>query len=118
MIRFRKEHRVLRANVNDGACGFPDVSYHGVTPWQSEFKRDDRYVGVMFTGWERETGPQVVYVASNAYWGELEVELPQLPLSMKWELQVDTWNEEQQTWPQHGSRFRIGPRSVKVFVAR
>ena len=117
MIRFRKEHRVLRANLNDGACGFPDVSFHGTSPWREQFGRDERYVGVMFAGWERESGPQVVYVASNAYWGELEVELPQLPASMAWEQAVNTWEEEQQVWPQYGNRFRIGPRSVKVFVA-
>ena len=118
MIRFRKEHRVLRTGLNDGACGFPDVSFHGITPWKGCFEPHDRYMGVMFAGWEREGGPQVIYVASNAYWGELEVELPQLPASMCWELEVDTWNEEQRTWPQYGSRFLIGPRSVKVFVAK
>ena len=118
MIRFRREHRVLRANMNNGACGFPDVSLHGTTPWREEFGRHERYVGVMFAGWERESGPQVVYVASNAYWGELEAELPQLPSSMSWELCVNTCDEVQHTWPQHGNRFFIGPRSVKVFVAR
>ena len=118
MIRFRREYRVLRASLNGGACGFPDVSVHGAVPWQARFERYDRYVGVMFSGWERDSGPQVVYVGSNAYWEELEAELPQLPASMSWELRVDTWNEEQKTWPQHGNRFRIGPRSVKVFVAR
>ena len=40
---------------------------------------EERYVGVLFAGWERETGPQVIYVASNAYWEELQVELPQIP---------------------------------------
>ena len=118
MIRFRMEYRVLRATLSDGACGFPDVSIHGTSPWKERFERHDRYVGVMFAGWERKTGPQIIYVASNAYWNELEAELPQLPSSMSWELRVDTWNEEQRTWPQYGNRFQIGPRSVKVFVAR
>ena len=26
MIQFRKDHRVLRSNVSDGACGLPDIA--------------------------------------------------------------------------------------------
>ena len=118
MIRFRKAHRVLRANTNNGACGFPDVSFHGTSPWKEEFGGHDHYVGVMFAGWERESGPQVVYVASNAYWCELEAELPQLPASMSWHLVVSTWQEEQGAYLQRGNRFTIGPRSVLVFEAK
>ncbi len=118
MIRFRKAHRVLRANTNNGACGFPDVSFHGTAPWKEEFGGHDHYVGVMFAGWERETGPQIVYVASNAYWCELEAELPQLPASMSWHLVVSTWQEEQGAYLQRGNRFTIGPRSVLVFEAK
>ncbi len=118
LIRFRKEHRVLRANVSRGACGFPDVSFHGVAPGQGSFGPEDRYVGVMFAGWERETGPQLVYVASNAYWEELEAELPQLPAAMSWRLVVSTWQEEQGVYPQNGNAFTIGPRSVLVFEAK
>ena len=118
MIRFRKAHRVLRANTNNGACGFPDVSFHGTAPWKEEFGGHDHYVGGMFAGWERESGPQVVYVASNAYWCELEAELPQLPASMSWHLVVSTWQEEQGAYLQRGNRFTIGPRSVLVFEAK
>ena len=120
MIRFRKEHRVLRANVSDGACGLPDVSFHGVEPWREHFEDYDRYVGVMFAGWERKTGPQVVYVASNAYWEELRVSLPQLPASMCWELAVDTFEEEPLP-PRKlttGMSVTVRPRSVMVLVGR
>ena len=118
LIRFRKEHRVLRTNVSGGACGFPDVSFHGVAPGQGGFGPEDRYVGVLFAGWERESGPQLVYVASNAYWEELRAELPQLPAAMSWRLVVSTWQEEQGIYPQNGSAFTIGPRSVLVFEAK
>ena len=61
MIRFRKEHRVLRTSLSGGACGFPDVSFHGVEPWHDGFFEDhERYVGVMFAGAQRSTGPQIV----------------------------------------------------------
>ena len=119
MIRFRKEHRVVRTNLSNGACGFPDVSFHGVEPWCGGFfESHERYVGVMFAGAQRSTGPQVVYVASNAWWEDLEVTLPELPASMYWELAADTWEEEQPSRRAVEDRFTIRPRSVMVFVAR
>jgi len=119
MIRFRKEHRVVRAQTGDGSCGFPDVSFHGVTPWRDRpFDGYDRYVGVMFSGWERDAGPQVVYVASNAWWEELSVTLPQLPASMGWHRAVDTWQAEQSEIPVSGLQISVRPRSVMVFVGK
>ncbi len=118
MIRFRQSHKVLRKDMSGGACGFPDVSFHSVAPWNDRFEPHDRYMGVMFAGAERNVGPQVVYVASNAYWEELNAALPQLPASMHWELEVNTWEEEQHTYRMEGSCFTIGPRSVMVFVAK
>ena len=119
MIHFRKAHHILRSNLSNGACGFPDVSFYGVTPWPREsFQSDEHYVGVLFAGWERRTGPQLVYVASNAYWEPLEAELPALPSSMNWELAADTWVERQQPRPLAGNRIQIRPRSVMIFVGR
>ena len=118
MIRFRKEHRVLRRDMSGGACGFPDVSFHGVSPWKAQFDSHDHYVGVMFAGAERNVGPQIVYVASNSYWEELHTTLPQLPASMRWECVVNTWDEEQHSWFVNGSGFTIGPRTVMVFQAK
>ncbi|MCI9155352.1 MAG: glycogen debranching protein GlgX [Lawsonibacter sp.] len=119
MIRFRKEHRVVRASTGDGAHGFPEVSFHGVDPWRDRpFDQQDRYVGVMFSGWERDSGTQIVYVASNAWWENLEVRLPQLPATMYWEKAVDTWQAEQSPAPISGNQVTIRGRSVMVFVAR
>ena len=118
MIRFRMEHRILRTNLSDGACGFPDVSFHGVEPWRDAFEDYDRYVGILFAGSERNTGPQVIYVASNAYWEPLDVTLPELPASMCWELAVDTWEAAQPPCRSVGGCFSIQPRSVMVFIGR
>ena len=117
MIAFRKAHRVLRADLSGGVMGFPDVSFHGVTPWKNDgFTADEHYVGVMFAGYERDSGAEVVYVASNAYWGELDVTLPELPLSMHWEMVCSTWQSEQHPQRFESRSFRIGPRSVIVFL--
>ncbi|MCI8995690.1 MAG: glycogen debranching protein GlgX [Lachnospiraceae bacterium] len=118
MIRLRKEYRVLRANVSGGACGFPDVSFHGVEPWKGSFGDSDRYVGVLFAGQEKGMRPQLVYVASNAYWEELLVKLPPLPGGMGWECAADTWEEGRKPWRAKQNEIRIRPRSVMVFVGR
>ncbi len=119
MIRFRKAHRVLRSSSEGGACGFPDVSFHGVTPWHDEsFGDHEKYIGVMFAGWDRNTGPEVIYVASNAWWEDLEITLPELPISMFWTLAVDTWEAEQRPVPLSCQNITVRARSVVVLVGR
>ncbi len=119
MIALRKENRLLRANLSAGACGFPDVSFHGVTPGHiGPFAAHEHYVGVMFAGWEREKGPQLIYVASNAWWEELEITLPALPAPMSWTIMADTWTAEQHPRPHGGGALRIHGRSVMVLSAR
>ena len=119
MIRFRKAHRVLRRSSEDGACGFPDISIHGVTPWHnSPFEDHEKYIGVMFAGWERDPGAEVVYVASNAWWADLEVTLPELPASMFWTLAADTWETEQHPRALSGQQITVRARSVVVLVGR
>ena len=118
MIQFRKSHRILRADLSGGAWGHPDISFHGVTPGHAqEFEPHEHYVGVLFAGTERDRS-DLVYVAANAWWEELEVKLPGLPQDRNWTLAVSTWEETPFTpFPWNGSKFTIGPRSVMVFTA-
>lgn len=118
MIRFRKSHRVLRTNLSGGTWGHPDVSFHGVTPGHAKtFESHERYVGVLFAGTDKGKN-DLVYVAANAWWEELEVRLPNLPQNRNWTLAVSSWEETPFTpFPWNGSRFTIGPRSVMVFTA-
>ncbi len=118
MIALRKRYKILRTNLSEGYYSFPDVSFHGVKPWHGQFQDYEHYVGVLFAGQEAGGEPQVVYVASNAWWEPLEVELPDLPSRMCWELAADTWEAEQRPQILNGLHFSIGPRSVKVFAAR
>lgn len=119
MIRFRKTHRVVRSSSEGGACGFPDISFHGITPGHDgPFEDHEKYLGVMFAGWDRSTGPEVVYVASNAWWEDLEVTLPELPVSMFWTLAVDTWAAEQHPVPLSDQHITVRGRSVAVLVGR
>ncbi len=121
MIRFRKEHRVLRVNMSDGACGYPDVSFHGVTPQIEQFEFYDRYLGVMFAGKAAHEKPDIVYIASNAYWETLEAKLPELPPPLRWQIAADTWEsgDQKRKWPEvQNNRIQIQPRSVIVLTTR
>jgi len=117
MIRIRKENRVLRSNLSDGCWGHPDVSFYGVNGPQEGFGGHERFVGILYTGGERGVGPKAVYVASNAWWEDLYVPLPELPPSACWYLAADTWEERvsDKLIPTTGG-FIIRPRSVMVFV--
>ncbi len=117
MIRLRKENRVLRSNLSDGCWGHPDVSFYGVNGPQEGFGGHERFVGILYTGGERGVGPKAVYVASNAWWEDLYVRLPELPPSACWYLTADTWEERVsgKLIPTTGG-FIIRPRSVMVFV--
>lgn len=121
MIQFRKDHRILRANISDGACGFPDVSFHGVKPWRGQFAPHERYVGVLFAGQEEKKAPEIIYIASNAYWESLEILLPELPDSMVWEVVADTWEDDGEVFSQKRVLkkipFILYERSVMVLKA-
>ena len=110
---------MLRRNVSGGTCGFPDISFHGEKPWRGQFAAHERYVGVMFAGREEGKEPDIVYVASNSYWEEIAVLLPELPETMTWELAADTWEASRQEGGSlKDNRFRIHPRTVMVWVGK
>jgi len=105
MIAFRKEHEVIRRNTGSCSCGFPDVSFHGVQPWNPDFGPDSRVIGVMFAGRSAagcgisgcglsEGDPagcdDIVMVLINAHWEEHHIKLPRLPEHLRWSLIVDT----------------------------
>lgn len=117
MIRFRKEHPVLRQNLSDGVFQFPDVSFHGVTPWSLGYEDYDHYIGVMFAGQKKKRLPEILYIAANCYWGEVEVVLPPLPEGFRWVCTVNTWEYSQRTAEVKGESIHIPPRTVMVLEA-
>lgn len=118
MIAFRKKHEILRKNMSNGVLGFPDISFHTALPWSDEFNSYDRYVGVMFAGKDTDDRADIVYIASNSYWEELQITLPQLPEHMVWKLKVNTFQAEQGIEEKaFKDVFTISPRTVMVFCA-
>ncbi len=118
MIQFRKSHEIIRHKCASCSIGFPDISYHGVTPWIEEFSYIDKYIGIMFAGkGTDQPEDDIIYLAINAYWEGLEITLPELPMGMSWYIVCNTYLEEQKKI-RAGKTILAGERSVLVLIAQ
>ncbi len=115
-IAFRKAHPVLRVHLGQCGFGFPETSFHGVTPWRDYFEPFDHYLGVMFAGKTSEGRDDVVYVAINSYWEDLWIELPRLPEGHLWKVALDTWDEPMKEGTIVGDGFLCKARSAVTLV--
>ena len=99
LIAIRKMHPVLRQEkelrlIDYGACGYPDASYHGESPWKPDTSNYSRQLGVMYCGKyayrERNRPDDFFYAAYNMHWESHRFALPRLPKDMRWELCITT----------------------------
>jgi glycogen operon protein len=146
MIHFRKVHPAIGGYVLPISAGRPTVTVHTENPDDAQISADSRYLGVMFSGWNRENGyADYVYLAVNVYWEQIDIRLPQLPTDLSWKLCVDTskehairdclhWKDEttakshcDMVWDDgiavrdpspSVETFEMRPRSVAVFAGR
>lgn len=84
VIQLRKNHDVIRRFSGTCSLGFPELQVF-------EPDEDTKILRVLYAGRNREnTGDDIVCLAINAYWEEQEFDLPNLPMYMKWQVEVDT----------------------------
>lgn len=94
MISFRKAHPVLRNTCFDTAhnsTGYPEVSWHGETPWR--LSPDERAAAVMFAEPAEKYGTKkdcFIYAAINTHWEPHTYKLPILPEGKVWRICADT----------------------------
>lgn len=124
MIAFRKEHDILRRNLSNSMLGFPQISEHGVIPWNPDYSEDSHVICVLFSGWNIEKRVEdTVYVAVNAYWRTISINLPEIPETWGWYVAVNTGDSnknifEDKEMPEVEGEVLLGGRSVIIFVAR
>ena len=103
VIAFRKAHPVFHGKreprlMDYEACGFPDVSYHGVKAWAPEFDPFRRQLGILYCGsyGKRPDGTEDDYffVAYNMHWEPHGFAMPHLPKGMTWHVAFDTGDRE------------------------
>ena len=122
MINFRKYNRILRKDTLPSSTGFPFLSLHGTAPWQEEYDPDTRAIGVMFAGQEGDGREDILYLGVNAWWEQVQVELPRLPQGLCWMPLVDTSRgkesliREEELLDQN--IYVMNPRSVCIYAGK
>ena len=124
MIDLRRNHPILRGRSGPSGCGFPEVTIHNKTAWNSECTPDTRMIGVMFAGrTEGNKEDDIIYIGINSFWEHQNVQLPNLPLGRKWKILVNTEFEHTKDTDYHALTKWIGtdrilmcPRSVVVAI--
>lgn len=123
MIRFRKDHPVIRKDLEPSYLGIPAMSTHGLTPDEINFSGDSHVVCVRFAGYNEATQKEdLVYLAVNSGWFPVTLTLPELPEHYKWKVAVNTGDPKCQffhknSMPTVESKIFLGERSVIIFVA-
>lgn len=124
MIQFRKDHPILRRNLESSHTGYPFTSIHGVNPNEPDYGTDSHMICVMFAGYDPEMRREdLVYLAVNTYWEPLSLTLP--PFSDKrlsWKIAVNTGDPGQnffqkEKMPDAKGSILIKERSVIIFSA-
>ena len=92
MIKFRKEHPVLRKySKNTVSCELPPISVHNGYPYNSMTEYHTHMIGILFAGRnEEDTKDDIVFYCMNAYWEPLTLQLPALSNGMQWKVKVNT----------------------------
>ena len=119
MIRFRKDHPAIRKHLEPSKTGFPEISCHGARPWEPDYAEDSHYIGVMFAGSEnRKKDDDIVYIAINTYWENVDITLPELPMDRHWQMAVNTYDKDPVYKNSHEifGEVRMYPRSVRIFT--
>lgn len=123
MIQFRKDHPVIRKDLEPSYLGVPAMSTHGLTPDETNFSGDSHVVCVRFAGYNETTQKEdLVYLAVNSGWFPVTLTLPELPEHYKWKVAVNTGDAKCQffhknSMPTVESKIFLGERSVIIFVA-
>ena len=123
MIRFRKDHPVIRKDLEPSYLGVPAMSTHELTPDETNFSGDSHVVCVRFAGYNETTQKEdLVYLAVNSGWFPVTLTLPELPEHYKWKVAVNTGDPKCQffhknSMPTVESKIFLGERSVIIFVA-
>ena len=118
MIDLRMKHDVVRKDREPCSFGYPAVSVHGVWPFCADFSWESRQVAVLYAGRNRQNEEDdIVYVAFNTYWETQEMILPDLCGRGKWQVLVDTWQEQStKKYDLEKNVIAMGPRSSAVII--
>ena len=124
LITFRKEHPMftLERTLKETdfiSCGWPEVSEHGVNPWQVDPAAYNRLIALMYCGdyirKSDRTYEDHFYLMYNMHWEEHEFELPKAK-DVTWKVVFDS--SEKSGMPEKGKKavnsMLLEPRCILV----
>ena len=102
------------------------IHAHGIDADRTEIPKETRTFGISFAGYDREQGrDDIVYIAINAFWENVDITLLRIYCSGAWHLTVNTYGDgEGRYFYRKGEevriegRFVMRPRAVAVFTVR
>ena len=123
MIRFRMNHPAIRRDLPGAVCGLPALTVYG-NGGENRVDGGTAALGILYAGYDRKRGrDDVVYLAVNVYWEDVNIQLPELPKYLDWYAVVNTAGDGQSRFcyrcgerSRVDSGFRMRPRSVAVFT--
>lgn len=127
LIALRKAHPVLHQKkelrlMDYGACGYPDISYHGEAPWKPDTAVYSRQVGIMYCGKyaEKAAGEpdDFFYAAYNMHWEPHVFALPNLPKDLHWEWCVSSRDDVEFMPEDENASVTVPGRCICLFMSR
>ncbi len=126
MIAFRFKHPVICKKLPNAVCGMEPLHAHDVNAEETNLPPGARTIAISFAGYDPKSGQDdLVYVAINTFWEDVQITLPRVGHRIRWYLSVNTWGDGngRYCYPE-GTETRIDhdfilrPRSVAVFTGR
>lgn len=94
MIRFRRDHPILRKMTQAASNHLSEVSVHNGYPYNGNTDYHTHMIGIMYAGRNRSnTEDDIIFYCMNSYWEPLSMQLPQPPEGMEWKVVVNTFCE-------------------------
>ena len=121
LIAFRKAHPVLRTDTFDfghNGTGYPEISFHGLTPWELDWNRPTLTIACLYAEDHRKYGTKedvFIYLAVNAHWEKHTFTLPVLPEGFRWRKEISSAEKNRLT---QAGEVQTEARSVMLLTAR
>ena len=128
LLALRAAHPVLRAPRFDDSVngtGFPELSFHSLTPWEIDPEAPALYFAVLYAEDHvkyKTEKDAFLYILVNAHWEEHTFDLPGIPNGLKWHLVCSSKGISFPAGEEPplivSSRFTLGPRESAVLISR
>lgn len=129
LLSFRKNHPVLTSDSftsGTNATGYPEISFHGLEPWQADFSCN-LTLGVLFAAPAEKyqlSADEFIYLALNMHWEGHDFYLPEIPLDHNWQVVANTelatpediWPAGEEKKLENQDQIYLSPRSAVILL--